>query len=142
MAFVHFGHERHGSRGRSECTWRLLGVEGIRDRPAGFRLVTVRCTGRSDETLLMKVVNEFHPDFFAQGVMANPGAGVRTGHARGQRCQMPGNGMMRIEMSERSSLQGIRQVAARLFRQGAAEQRIVVSGQPPVERVWDSEIFA
>ena len=42
---------------------------------------------------------------------------------------VPGNGVVLIGMSERSSRQAIGQVAAKLFAEGAAEQ-VIVAGMP------------
>jgi arginine deiminase len=42
---------------------------------------------------------------------------------------IPGNGVVLIGMSERTSRQAITQVAARLFRDGAAE-KVIVAGMP------------
>jgi arginine deiminase len=42
---------------------------------------------------------------------------------------IPGNGVVLIGMSERSSRQAITQVAAELFKQGAAE-KVIVAGMP------------
>ncbi len=43
--------------------------------------------------------------------------------------EVPGNGVVLIGMSERSSRQAITQVAARLFEQGVADQ-VIVAGMP------------
>ncbi len=79
----------------------------------------------------MKAIYEFHPDFTGSTVWwgrprKSPG-GMAT--IEGGDVLVPGNGVVLIGMSERTSRQAITQVAATLFDSGAAE-RIIVAGMP------------
>jgi arginine deiminase len=85
---------------------------------------------RHDETLLMKAIYEFHPDFAGSKVWwGDPEQEWGLATLEGGDVEVPGNGVVLIGMSERSSRQAITQVAARLFEQGAAEQ-VIVAGMP------------
>lgn len=87
---------------------------------------------RHDETLLMKAVYLFHPDFApaaAQIVWGDPERDWGTATVEGGDILVAGNGVVLIGMSERTSHQAIAQVAAALFAAGAAEQ-VIVAGMP------------
>jgi arginine deiminase len=85
---------------------------------------------RHDETLLMKAIYEFHPDFVGSKVWwGDPEQEWGLATLEGGDVEVPGNGVVLIGMSERSSRQAITQVAARLFEQGAAEQ-VILAGMP------------
>ena len=75
---------------------------------------------RHDETLLMKAIYEFHPDFVGSRVWwGDPEQDWGMATLEGGDVMIPGNGVVLIGMSERSSRQAITQVAAALFAQGA-----------------------
>jgi arginine deiminase len=85
---------------------------------------------RHDETLLMKAIYEFHPDFVGSEVWwGDPEQEWGLATLEGGDVEVPGNGVVLIGMSERSSRQAITQVAAALFEQGAAEQ-VILAGMP------------
>ncbi len=85
-----------------------------------------------DETLLMKAIYTFHPDFAQAGIKVwwgDPEKDWGLAALEGGDVMPVGNGAVLIGMSERSSRQAISQVAARLFESGAAE-RVIVAGMP------------
>jgi arginine deiminase len=85
---------------------------------------------RHGETLLMKAIYEFHPDFVGSTVWwGDPEQDWAMATIEGGDVLVPGNGLVIIGMSERTSRQAITQVAARLFERGAAE-RVIVAGMP------------
>jgi arginine deiminase len=85
---------------------------------------------RHDETLLMKMVYEFHPDFTGSTVWwGDPEQDHGQATLEGGDVMPIGNGAVLIGMSERTSRQAITQVAARLFEAEAAT-RVVVAGMP------------
>ena len=86
----------------------------------GVTLNPLYWPARHDETLLMKAIYEFHPDFVGAACGgATPSSRLGHGHPRGRRRLMPiGNGVVIIGMSERTSRQAITQVAAALFADG------------------------
>src|SRR3954453_5651327 len=85
---------------------------------------------RHDETLLMKAIYEFHPDFLGSRVWwGDPEQEGGLATLEGGDVEVPGNWVVMIGMSERSSRQAITQVAAAVFEQGAAEQ-VIVAGMP------------
>jgi arginine deiminase len=85
---------------------------------------------RHDETLLMKAVYEFHPDFVGSTVWwGDPERDWGQATFEGGDIMPVGNGVVLMGMSERTSRQAITQVAASLFQHGAAE-RVVVAGMP------------
>ena len=85
---------------------------------------------RHDETLLYKVIYQFHPDFVGSTVWwGDPELDWGQATIEGGDVMPVGNGVVLIGMSERTSRQGITQVAKALFDQGAAEQ-VVVAGMP------------
>lgn len=85
---------------------------------------------RHDETLLMKAIYEFHPDFVGSTVWwGDPELSWGMATIEGGDVLVPGNGVVLIGMSERTSRQAITQVAATLFARGAAE-KVIVAGMP------------
>src|SRR4051812_5861981 len=85
---------------------------------------------RKDETLIYKVIYQFHPDFVGSTVWWGD-AELEWGEAtfEGGDIMPVGHGVVLMGMSERTSRQAITQVAAALFEHGAAE-RVVVAGMP------------
>ncbi|HSR92106.1 MAG TPA: arginine deiminase [Gemmatimonadales bacterium] len=85
---------------------------------------------RHDETLLMKAIYEFHPDFNGSKVWwGDPEREWGQATLEGGDVLVPGQGVVLIGDSERSSRQAITQVAKALFDEGAAEQ-VIVAGMP------------
>ncbi len=85
---------------------------------------------RHDETLLMKAIYHFHPDYVGSKVMwGDPERSWGMATIEGGDVLVPGNGVVIIGMSERTSRQAITQVSATLFAEGAAE-KVVVAGMP------------
>jgi arginine deiminase len=86
---------------------------------------------RHDETLLMKAVYTFHPDFAGRVNVwwGDPEQDWGLATLEGGDVMPAGNGVVLIGMSERTSRQAITQVAAALFEHGAAEQ-VIVAGMP------------
>ncbi len=85
---------------------------------------------RHDETLLMKAIYEFHPDFVGSKVWwGDPEQAWGMATIEGGDVLVPGNGVVLIGMSERTSRQAITQVAATLFARGGAE-KVIVAGMP------------
>jgi arginine deiminase len=85
---------------------------------------------RHDETLLMKAIYTFHPDFTGARIWwGDPEKDWGLATLEGGDVMPVGNGVVLIGMSERSSRQAITQVAAALFEHGAAKQ-VIVAGMP------------
>jgi arginine deiminase len=96
----------------------------------GLTLNPLYWPARHDETLLMKAVYQFHPDFVGSTVWwGDPERDWGLATFEGGDIMPVGNGVVLMGMSERTSRQAITQVAAALFEQGAAE-RVVVAGMP------------
>ncbi|MCD9153467.1 arginine deiminase [Aeromicrobium duanguangcaii] len=96
----------------------------------GVTLNPLYWAARKDETLLMKAIYEFHPEFVGSTVWwGDPEVNWGTATVEGGDVMVPGGGVVLIGMSERSSRQGITQLAKALFEQGAAE-RVIVAGMP------------
>ena len=96
----------------------------------GLTLNPLYWPARHDETLLMKAVHTFHPDFKDATVWwGDPELDWGQATFEGGDIMPVGNGVVLMGMSERTSRQAITQVAAALFRQGAAEH-VVVAGMP------------
>jgi len=96
----------------------------------GLTLNPLYWPARHDETLLMKAIYEFHPDFADSTVWwGDPEQTWGLATIEGGDVMVPGKGVVLIGMSERTSRQAITQVAAALFEQGAAE-RVIVAGMP------------
>jgi arginine deiminase len=96
----------------------------------GVTLNPLYWPARHDETLLMKAVYEFHPDFTGSTVWwGDPEQPWGQASLEGGDVMPIGNGAVLVGMSERSSRQAITQLAKALFDAGAAE-RVVVAGMP------------
>jgi arginine deiminase len=96
----------------------------------GVTLNPLYWPARHDETLLMKAVYQFHPDFTGAKVWwGDPEKDWGLATFEGGDVMPVGNGTVLVGMSERTSRQAITQVAAALFANGAAE-RVVVAGMP------------
>ncbi|MFD5517633.1 arginine deiminase [Streptomyces sp. NPDC127066] len=96
----------------------------------GVTLNPLYWPARHDETLLMKAVYSFHPDFAGSKVWwGDPELSWGQATFEGGDIMPVGNGVVLMGMSERTSRQAISQVAAALFQGGAAEH-VVVAGMP------------
>ena len=96
----------------------------------GVTLNPLYWPARHDETLLMKAVYEFHPDFVGSRVWwGDPELSWGQATFEGGDIMPAGNGVVLMGMSERTSRQAISQVAAALFEAGAAD-RVIVAGMP------------
>ena len=96
----------------------------------GVTLNPLYWPARHDETLLMKAIYTFHPDFIGARIWwGNPEKDWGLATLEGGDVMPAGNGVVLTGMSERSSRQAITQVAAALFEHGAAE-RVIVAGMP------------
>lgn len=96
----------------------------------GVTLNPLYWSARRDETLLMKAIYAFHPDFRGSTVWwGDPEKDWGQATFEGGDIMPVGNGVVLMGMSERTSRQAITQVAAALFEQGAAEH-VIVAGMP------------
>lgn len=96
----------------------------------GVTLNPLYWPARHDETLLMKAVYGFHPDFRDATVWwGDPETDWGQATLEGGDVMPVGNGVVLIGMSERTSRHAITQAAAALFAQGAATQ-VIVAGMP------------
>jgi arginine deiminase len=96
----------------------------------GLTLNPLYWPARHDETLLMKAIYQFHPDFVGSTVWwGDPEQDWGEASFEGGDIMPVGNGVVLMGMSERTSRQAITQVAESLFRHGAAE-RVIVAGLP------------
>ncbi|OIJ98403.1 arginine deiminase [Streptomyces colonosanans] len=96
----------------------------------GLTLNPLYWPARHDETLLMKAVYAFHPDFAGSTVWwGDPELDWGQATFEGGDIMPVGGGVVLMGMSERTSRQAITQVAAALFRNGAAEH-VIVAGMP------------
>ncbi|MFE9882769.1 arginine deiminase [Streptomyces sp. NPDC005784] len=96
----------------------------------GLTLNPLYWPARHDETLLMKAVYSFHPDFVGSPVWwGDPELSWGQATFEGGDIMPVGNGVVLMGMSERTSRQAISQVAAALFSKGAAEH-VIVAGLP------------
>lgn len=96
----------------------------------GFTLNPLFWPARQGETLLMKAIYEFHPEYTGHTVWwGDPERDWGQATLEGGDVMPVGNGAVLIGMSERTSRQAITQVAATLFEAGAAS-RVVVAGMP------------
>ena len=97
---------------------------------AGVTLNPLYWPARHDETLLMKAIYTFQPEFAGGRVWwGDPERDWGQATFEGGDIMPIGNGAVLMGMSERTSRQAITQVAAALFENGAAE-RVVVAGMP------------
>ena len=96
----------------------------------GLTLNPLFWPARHDETMLMKAIYEFHPDFTGSKIWwGDPEKSWGMATIEGGDVLVPGNGVVIVGMSERTSRQAITQVAAQLFAAGAAE-KVIVAGMP------------
>ncbi|MEV5987774.1 arginine deiminase [Streptomyces sp. NPDC052051] len=96
----------------------------------GVTLNPLYWPARHDETLLMKAVYAFHPDFADSTVWwGDPELDWGQATFEGGDIMPVGGGVVLMGMSERTSRQAITQVAAALFAAGAAEH-VIVAGLP------------
>jgi arginine deiminase len=96
----------------------------------GVTLNPLYWPARHDETLLMKALYAFHPDFTGARIWwGDPEKDWGLATFEGGDVMPVGNGVVLIGMSERTSRQAITQVAAALFEAGAADQ-VIVAGMP------------
>lgn len=96
----------------------------------GVTLNPLYWSARRDETLLMKAIYTFHPDFRGSTVWwGDPEKDWGQATFEGGDIMPVGNGVVLMGMSERTSRQAITQVTAALFEQGAAEH-VIVAGMP------------
>ena len=96
----------------------------------GVTLNPLYWPARHAETLLMKAVYEFHPDFVGSAVWwGDPERDWGLATFEGGDIMPVGNGVVLMGMSERTSRQAITQVASALFTAGAADH-VVIAGLP------------
>ncbi|NKY38095.1 arginine deiminase [Cellulomonas septica] len=96
----------------------------------GVTLNPLYWPARHDETLLMKSVYAFHPDFVGSTVWwGDPESDHGDATFEGGDIMPVGNGTVLMGMSERTSRQAVTQVAQALFAAGAATS-VVVAGMP------------
>jgi arginine deiminase len=96
----------------------------------GVTLNPLYWPARHDETLVMKALYLFHPDFAGARVWwGDPEVDWGLATLEGGDVMPAGNGVVLIGMSERSSRQAITQVAKVLFDDGAATQ-VIAAGMP------------
>lgn len=96
----------------------------------GVTLNPLYWPARQGETMLMKAVYQFHPDFVGSTVWwGDPEQDQAAASFEGGDIMPVGNGTVLMGMSERTSRHAITQVAEALFAAGAAEQ-VVVAGMP------------
>ncbi|MCX5401856.1 arginine deiminase [Streptomyces sp. NBC_00102] len=96
----------------------------------GVTLNPLYWPARHGETLLMAAIYAFHPDYRGAKVWwGDPEQDWGQATFEGGDIMPVGNGVVLMGMSERTSRQAITQVAAALFREGAAE-RVIVAGMP------------
>ncbi|MBK1704336.1 arginine deiminase [Halochromatium glycolicum] len=87
---------------------------------------------RREETLLTSAIYRFHPSFANADIQVwwgDPDQNFGRSTVEGGDVMPVGNGVVLIGMSERTSRQGISQVAQALFANGAAE-RVIVAAMP------------
>jgi arginine deiminase len=97
----------------------------------GVTLNPLYWPARRHETLLMKALYSFHPDFAGSVRVwwGDPELDHGSATLEGGDVMAIGNGVVLVGMGERSSRQAISQPAASLFEAGAAE-RVIVAGMP------------
>lgn len=96
----------------------------------GLTLNPLYWPARHDETLLMKAIYEFHPDYTGNTIWwGDPELDWGQATLEGGDVMPVGNRVVLIGMSERTSRHAITQLAERLFEAGAAD-RVVVAGMP------------
>ena len=84
---------------------------------------------RREETLLTTSIYKFHPDFAGKVNVwwGDPEQNFGSATLEGGDVLIPGNGVVLIGMSERTSRQAITQLAAKLFEKGAASHVIIAA---------------
>lgn len=96
----------------------------------GLTLNPLYWPARKEETLLMKAIYSFHPEYKDSTVWwGDPEEDWGKATLEGGDVMPVGNGVVLIGMSERTSRQGITQLAKALFDQEAATE-VVVAGMP------------
>ncbi|MFZ4134476.1 arginine deiminase [Streptomyces koyangensis] len=96
----------------------------------GVTLNPLYWPARRAETMLMKAVHLFHPDFAGSTVWwGDPERDWGQATFEGGDIMPVGGKVVLMGMSERTSRQAVTQVAAALFAQGAAEH-VIVAGMP------------
>ena len=96
----------------------------------GVTLNPLYWPARHDETLLMKALYLFHPEFVGATVWwGDPEQDWGLATFEGGDVMPIGNGVVAVGMSERTSRQAITQVAKALFDNEAAQQ-VIVAGMP------------
>lgn len=96
----------------------------------GLTLNPLYWPARAEETLLMKAIYSFHPEYRDSVVWwGDPEQDWGKATLEGGDVMPVGDGVVLVGMSERTSRQGIVQLAKALFDQGAAAE-IVVAGMP------------
>lgn len=96
----------------------------------GLTLNPLRWSARQGESLLMKAVHAFHPAWADAPVWwGDPEIDHGQATLEGGDVQVPGNGVVLVGASERTTQQAIGQLAQSLFAAGAAE-RVVVADLP------------
>jgi arginine deiminase len=96
----------------------------------GVTLNPLYWPARQDETLLMKAIYMFHTDFAGSTIWwGDPEQSWAQATIEGGDVLVPGNRVVLIGMSERTSRQAITQVAATLFAHDAVDQ-VIVAGMP------------
>lgn len=97
---------------------------------SGVTLNPLHWPARQSETLLMKAVYTFHPDFAGARVWwGDPERQWGAATIEGGDVMPVGNGVVLVGMGERTSRQAITQLARALFDAGDAT-RVVVAGMP------------
>ncbi len=96
----------------------------------GFTLNPLYYTARLDETLLMKAIYRFHPEFVGANLWwGDPEQHWAMASLEGGDVLVPGNRTVIIGMSERTSRQALTQLALVLFGAQAVD-RVIVAGMP------------
>lgn len=113
-----------------------------RDNSCWIGNAVVQCAmfwpARRQETLLMAAIYRFHPEFQATGgtpakvLWGDPDLDHGLAFLEGGDVMPLGNGVVLVGMGERSSPQGVRQLAQNLFAQGQASH--VLAAQMPKSR--------
>jgi arginine deiminase len=98
----------------------------------GVTLNPLYWPARHEETLLMKAIYKFHPSFAKADIQVwwgDPEVNWGTATFEGGDILIPGDGVVLIGMSERTSRQAITQAAAAMFAKGAASH-IIIAAMP------------
>src|SRR5215813_2130190 len=99
----------------------------------GVTLNNLYWPARHEETILAAAIYKFHPDFAGKVNVwwGDPLVDHGLATLEGGDVMPIGKGIVLIGMSERTSRQAISQVAARLFKKGAAE-RLIMAAMPKI----------